>query len=262
MKIDFRLAVAALPLCILSLAAHACTHIPSRIDPVALPAGNLPNAPDVSLPRPAQTPLPTQRYTPRLSIPRLSGEPRLSDFLITPVRATPAAEMLRVDNFIQRYPSDGQPTTEPTVAYLGYTHAYLYAAFVCSDAQPGLIRAHMLARDNLGDDDFVELVIDTFHDQRRAFVFKSNARGIQADALYSEQNGSDYSFDTVWDTWGRRTPQGYVVLMRIPFASLYFAKAPEGAMRTWGILLERGISHANEYVLKVGIERVDGVQLA
>ena len=236
-------ALAALPTC-----AHACTPMLRRADAVALPAGNLPNAPDVSLPRPVQTPLPTLRYTPRLRIPRLTGEPKLSDFLVAPLRATPAQEMLRVDNFIQRYPNDGQPTTEPTVAYLGYTHEYFYAAFVCSDAQPGLIRAHMLARDNLGDDDFVELILDTFHDQRRAFVFKSNARGIQADALYSEQNGSDYSFDTVWDTWGRRTQHGYVVLMRIPFASLYFAKAAEGENRTWGILLQRGISHANEYV--------------
>ena len=64
--------------------------------------------------------------------------------------------------------------------------------------------------------------------------------------MYSEQSGADYSFDTVWDTWGKRTPFGYVVLMRIPFASLYFAKAGPGEMRTWGIILQRNISHANE----------------
>jgi hypothetical protein len=52
--------------------------------------------------------------------------------------------------------------------------------------------------------------------------------------------------DTVWDTWGKRTPFGYVVLMRIPFASLYFKKAAPGQMRTWGIILQRNISHANE----------------
>ena len=83
----------------------------------------------------------------------------------------------------------------------------------------------MLARDSLGDDDFVEVMLDTFDDQRRAFMFDSNALGIQGDGLYSEQNAADYSFATVWDTWGKRTPFGYVVLMRIPFASLYFKKA-------------------------------------
>jgi len=59
----------------------------------------------------------------------------------------------------------------------------------------------MLARDSLGDDDFVEVMLDTFDDQRRAFMFDSNALGIQGDGLYSEQNAADYSFDTVWDTW-------------------------------------------------------------
>ena len=127
-------------------------------------------------------------------------------------------------NFVQRYPDDGQAATQPTTAYLGYTHEDLFVAFVCGDANPQLIRAHMLARDSLADDDNVEIYLDTFHDQRRAFVFQANPLGIQADALFSEQNGIDSSFDTVWDTWGQRTDSGYAVLMRIPFASLYFAK--------------------------------------
>lgn len=183
---------------------------------------------------------------PHVAIPRLDSEPKIGDFLSVPVRSPAAREMLRIANFTERYPVDGKRVTEPTVAYLGYTHRYFYAAFVCTDRTPALIRAHMLARDNLGDDDFVEVMLDTFHDQRRAFLFRSNALGIQADALYSEETGADYSFDTVWDTWGRRTPSGYVVLMRIPFASLYFAKAAPGEVRTWGIILERNISHENE----------------
>lgn len=186
------------------------------------------------------------RQPPHVLIPQLDNEPKLSDFLATPIRSRTARQMLRISNFIQRYPDDGKPATEPTVAYLGYTHRYLYVAFVCTDHTPHLIRSHMLARDSLGDDDAVEVMLDTFHDQRRAFIFKTNALGIQADALYSEQNGSDYSFDTVWDTWGKRTPQGFTVLIRIPFASLYFAKAGPNQRRTWGIILERFVSHANE----------------
>src|ERR1700722_200682 len=181
-----------------------------------------------------------------VAIPRLDSDPLLSDFLTTPVRSPAAKQMLRITNFIQRYPKDGRPVTEPTVAYLGYTREYFYAAFVCTDKTPGLVGSLVLARDSLGDDDSVEIMIDTFDDQRRAFVFDSNALGIQADGLYSEQNSSDYSFDTVWDSWGRRTRSGYVVLMRIPFASLYFKQADPGQMRTWGIILQRNISHANE----------------
>ncbi|MGA8111980.1 MAG: carbohydrate binding family 9 domain-containing protein, partial [Acidobacteriaceae bacterium] len=177
-------------------------------------------------------------------IPRLAMEPKLSDFL-TP-ETEEAGRMLRVDSFVERYPEDGSRPSENTVAYLGYTHDAFFAAFVCTDTTPALIRSHMLARDAPGDDDDVFLMLDTFHDQRRAFFFQSNPLGIESDALYSEQTGYDFSFDTVWDTWGKRTPRGYVVLFRIPFASLYFAKADPGEMRTWGMILGRNISHTNE----------------
>lgn len=179
-------------------------------------------------------------------IPRLDAAPRLSDFLGDQALSPAGKKMLRIGKFIERYPNDGDLPPDGTIAYMGYTHEYFFAAFVCKDRRPNLIRAHMLARDNLDDDDNVQIMLDTFDDRRRAFVFESNPLGIQADALYSEQSGYDYSFDTVWDSWGRRTPWGYVVLMRIPFASLYFAKAGPGEMRAWGIILGRNISHASE----------------
>ena len=185
-------------------------------------------------------------HTARIAIPRLDADPKLADFLAPTLTAHAAQQMLRITDFVERYPKDGSPVSEPTVAYLGYSKEYFFVAFVCKDRTPNLVRAHMLARDSLGDDDFVEVMLDTFDDQRRAFTFDSNALGIQADGLYSEQSGADYSFDTVWDTWGKRTPTGYVVLMRIPFASLYFAKADPGQPRTWGIILQRNIAHANE----------------
>jgi Domain of unknown function (DUF5916) len=218
--------------------AHASSLPHTNVDDLpSAPTPSLVNIPDL---HPAVT------HSSHVTIPRLDADPHVNDFLVSPLRAPSAKQMLRVDDFIQRYPADGKPVSESTVAYLGYTKEYLYVAFVCKDRTPGLVRAHMLARDSLGDDDFVEVMLDTFDDQRRAFAFDANALGIQADGLYSEQSGSDYSFDTVWDTWGKRTPTGYVVLMRIPFASLYFAKADPGQMRTWGIILQRNISHANE----------------
>lgn len=181
----------------------------------------------------------------QIVIPRLDAAPALKD-LLGNSPAGPARDMLRISNFVQRFPDDGQAASQLTTAYVGYTHEALFVAFVCADADPQLIRAHMLARDSLADDDNVGVFLDTFHDQRRAFVFQSNALGVQADSLYSEQTGFDSSFDTVWDTWGQRTDSGYAVLMRIPFASLYFAKADPGEMRTWGIILQRNISHQSE----------------
>jgi hypothetical protein len=234
-------------LCLLagSLLPAAATDLPHAPKPVSLPSAPAPASTDIPTSLPAHAAV---VHNSHIDIPRLETEPRLSDFLGNPERSRMPQQMLRITGFIERYPRDGRPATESTVAYLGYTREYFFVAFVCKDKAPGLIRAHMLARDSLGDDDYVELTLDTFDDQRRAFVFDSNALGIQSDGLYSEQNGSDSSFDTVWDSWGKRTPSGYVVLMRIPFASLYFKKADAGQTRTWGLILERNISHANEQV--------------
>ncbi len=199
--------------------------------------GNVPASSTVNAPRSDMA---------HVLIPHLNADPKLSDFLSQPLGSATARRMLRITKFTDRYPEDGQPVTEPTTAYMGYTHEYLYIAFVCRDDHPGLLRAHMLQRDSLSDDDYVEVMLDTFHDERRAFLFKTNALGVEADALYTEQTGADYSFDTVWDTWGRRTPNGYAVMMRIPFASLRFEDVPQGDLRTWGILLQRGITRKNE----------------
>ncbi len=183
---------------------------------------------------------------PHVMVPALTSGPKLADFLPGAVASPIELQMLRITNFVERYPDDGSPTTEPTTAYLGYTHEYLFVAFVCKDDDTAAVRAHLLQRDSLSDDDFVQVFLDTFHDSRRAFIFKANPLGIQADALYTEQTGSDYSFDTVWDTWGRRTANGFVVLMRIPFSSLRFDNVSAGTPRTWGIILRRSITRKNE----------------
>ena len=189
---------------------------------------------------------PHRQELPHILVPVLPGDPKLADFLTPSPSSRAARAMLRIRNFVQRYPADGPPPTEPTTAYVGYTHENLFVAFVCKDDTPSAIRGHMLQRDNLSDDDYVQVMIDTFADQRRSFLFRINPLGIQADALYTELTGTDFSFDTVWDSWGRKTPDGWVVLMRIPFASLYFDKAANGAQRTWGLLFSRFVSRKNE----------------
>ncbi len=52
----------------------------------------------------------------------------------------------------------------------------------------------------VGGDDLVEIQLDTFHDERRAFSFLCNPLGIQMDALWTEgqRNNFDRAWDTVW----------------------------------------------------------------
>ncbi len=211
-----------------------------------LPQGALPDTPIPRQVRPMATAGHHPKHRPGVLIaPVLTQLPKITDFVSG--RPTGAAlQMQPISGFIQRSPQDGAAVTEPTTAYIGYTHRDLYVAFICRDRSPDEIRAHMVPRDSLGNDDKVEVTLDTFHDQRHGLLFQVNPLGIQGDADYSEQTGKDFSFDTVWDSWGKLEPFGYVVLMRIPFPSLRFQNRGPVAPQTWGIVLRRWIAHDSE----------------
>ena len=159
-----------------------------------------------------------------------------------------ALQMAKVNGFTQRAPHDGERVSEPTDAYLGYDQKNLYVVFVCFD-DPRKVRARMSVREDIYDDDQVEVMLDTFHDRRRAYAFQTTPLGVQWDAIWSEAsraevNGNfDTSFDTVWSSRGKVTEQGFVVWMAIPFKSLRF---PSIQQQVWGIILYRGIHRKNE----------------
>jgi Domain of unknown function (DUF5916)/Carbohydrate family 9 binding domain-like len=183
---------------------------------------------------------------PSLTIPRLARPPLLEDFLGMEPRGVIALEMAKVTGFKQWTPRDGESISQPTEAYLGYDQKNLYAVFVCFD-DPAKIRARMSNREDVYDDDDVEIMLDTFHDRRRAYAFQTTPLGVQWDAIWTEaprgeQSGYghfDTSFDTVWDSRGKVTEQGFVVLISIPFKSLRF---PPRKTQEWGIILYRGIT--------------------
>jgi len=186
-----------------------------------------------------------------LEIPRLAHAPALEDFLSMQPAGDTASRMAKVTGFLQRNPHDGQPASQRTEAYLGYDAKNLYVVFVCFD-DPSKVRGRMSRREDIFSDDNVEIMLDTFRDQRRAYAFQTNPLGVQWDAIWTEQphedsNGNltnfDSSFDTVWDSKGELTTEGYVVWMAIPFKSLRFSPASQ---QTWGIILYRGILRENE----------------
>src|SRR6266481_179015 len=135
-----------------------------------------------------------------LAIPRLAAAPKFSDFEGMAPATELARQMLAVEKFIQREPKDGGTCSQRTQAYLGYTDKNLYIVFLAFDSEPRLMRARMLRRELIDDDDQVGFFLDTFLDHRHAYAFFANPYGIQQDAIYTENSGYDSSFDTVWRT--------------------------------------------------------------
>jgi hypothetical protein len=176
---------------------------------------------------------------PTLRIPRVTQPPRLEDFLNGTRREAEA----RVTGFRQFEPGDGVPGSQETTAFLSSDDRNLYVVFVCTDEAPK-VRAHLAKREDVNNDDTVELNLDTFHDHVHAYRFISNPVGIQLDGIFTEGPGIDDTFDTLWYSEGRLTENGYLVWMAIPFKSLRFRRQP---LQNWGIALGRSIVRKNEF---------------
>ena len=172
-------------------------------------------------------------------IPRVTTPPLLEDYIDGVPRAGEAA----ITTFVQREPGDGVPASQRTEVYLSYDDLNLYVIFVARETDPGLVRASLTRREGFGNDDFVGIMLDTFRDRRRAYLFTVNPLGVQLDGVTTDGGDDDYSFDTLWESEGRLTGFGYVVRMAIPFKSLRFADASQ---QEWGIALTRAIRRNNE----------------
>ena len=176
-------------------------------------------------------------------VPLLSRALRLSDFEGMKPSPDLGEHLLKLTGFVQRQPHDGQPASEDTVAYLGYTSTDLYVAFVCFDHDPEAVRTHLARREDIFNDDSVMVLLDPFQDHRRGVIFRVNPDGVQADAAFTEGSGTDYSYDQVWDSYARRTSKGWIALMVIPFKSIRFRPGAPG----WGVVLGRKIPRNSEW---------------
>lgn len=186
-------------------------------------------------------------------IPKVTEKISIDDFAGMKPRANLADKLALVENFIQSTPKDGAPSSQKTVVYLAYNDNYLYVIFLCFDNEPKKIVSALTRRESFGgDEDWIEIYIDTYNDQRRAYCFSTNALGVQWDSRYSEAistSGDDFaghqpSFDALWYSDGRITDQGYIVWMEIPFKSMRF---PSSSIQDWKISFGRSIPRSNEY---------------
>jgi hypothetical protein len=179
--------------------------------------------------------------SPTAEIPRLESEVQIDGRLDEPAwsRAT------RLTGFWQYQPVDGRPAEEQTEVLVWYAPAAIHFGIIAHDRNPAAIRATVADRDNIDNDDYVVLNLDTFHDRRRAFFFAVNPLGVQADGVRSEGAGQvsslipgsvDKNPDFTWDSKGRITERGYEIEIRVPFRSLRY---PGSRPQTWGFNVTR-----------------------
>ena len=141
-----------------------------------------------------------------------------------------------------RAPGDNVAASKPTEAYVLYDEKNLYIGFKCWD-EKDKIRATVAKRDSVFGEDNVRVWLDTYNDQRRAYVLGFNPLGIQQDGIFTEGQGADYSVDIVMESKGVIEDWGWSVEVKIPFKSLRYTA---GKGKLWGFNAARNIDRLND----------------
>src|SRR6266404_5154642 len=147
-------------------------------------------------------------------------------------------------DFLQVSPGDNIAPSKPTEMMMGYDTRILYLAFHCYD-EPDKVRATVAKRDEVFGEDNVRVFLDTFNDQRRAYVLGFNPLGVQQDGIMTEGSGTDFSVDIVMESKGMITPDGWTLEVAIPFKSLRYEA---GKGKQWGIHVWRNIDRFNDEI--------------
>ncbi len=148
-----------------------------------------------------------------------------------------------IANLVQVEPRSGDPPTESTQLWLTYTRDALYIAIRCQDRQAGQIVATEMRRDaQLGENDHVAIVLDTYHDHRNAYFFATNAAGALVDGRVTENQEPALEWDGIWVVRTLIDDQGWTAEFEIPFKTVGF----KPGVRDWGFNVSRYLARVRE----------------
>ena len=126
-------------------------------------------------------------------------------------------------------PADGEPPASQLQAWVFYDAGALYVAARIT-LPPERQRGRLVAREQLNNDDLLEVMIDPFLDRRTGYAFTVNPYGVQEDWTIDDDDWSN-AWDGVWESAARRDDTGFSVEVRIPFRTLRFVPAQA---QDWG----------------------------
>ena len=149
-----------------------------------------------------------------------------------------------IKDFIIAYPDFGKPPTKNTEVKIAYNNEAIFVLATMYDDVKN-VRKQLTQRDGneRQDCDIFTFGLDTYLDKQNGFVFQVTAAGVQGDARQSTANGTDKSWDAVWESAVNIQSDRWIVEMKIPFSAIRFTKKD---VQTWGLQLTRFIRSANE----------------
>ncbi len=150
----------------------------------------------------------------------------------------------KITDFIISTPDFGKQPTKNTEVKIVYNNEAIFVLATMFDDVKN-IRRQLTQRDgnDRQDCDIFTFGLDPYLDKQNGFIFQVTAAGVQGDARQSNANGTDRSWDAVWESAVNIQSDRWVVEMKIPFSAIRFAKKD---LQNWGLQLTRVIRNTNE----------------
>ena len=113
-----------------------------------------------------------------------------------------------------------------------------YAIYVSARMydKPDSVVHELVSRDQIGNADFLGIVLDTFLDGVNGYGFYVTAAGVQFDAKYSNSENEDSNWNAVWESAVILDDLGWTAELKIPYSALRFSSKD---IQNWGLNITR-----------------------
>ncbi|MCK5795439.1 MAG: carbohydrate binding family 9 domain-containing protein, partial [Anaerolineales bacterium] len=147
-------------------------------------------------------------------------------------------------DFVQKIPDTGEPATEQTEIRILYNQSTLYigAHLWDSEGAEGIVVTDITKDYMTRNIDGLQVMLDTYDDDRNAFIFGSNPAEGRWD-MQIGNNSSNSNWDGIWYNRTTIDEKGWHLEMAIPFKTLRFTSEK---IQKWGINFERRVRRKNE----------------
>ncbi|SFH09449.1 DUF5916 domain-containing protein [Pedobacter insulae] len=169
----------------------------------------------------------------KLVAQRTSESPKIDGNLDDAVWAKAAV----ATDFIELKPVPGRVETKEgaTEIKILYDDHAIYLSARMYDNPDSVVR-ELVARDQIGNADFIGIVFDTFLDGVNGNGFFVTAAGVQFDAKYSLIGDEDPNWNAVWESSVKIDGKGWTAEMKIPYSALRFSSKE---IQNWGMNVTR-----------------------
>ncbi|GGH13095.1 DUF5916 domain-containing protein [Pedobacter zeae] len=146
-------------------------------------------------------------------------------------------------DFIQIRPNPGKVETKDrrTEMKVLYDDVAIYVYARMYD-HPDSVLHELVSRDDIGNADFISIIVDPFYDKMNGNGFFVTAAGVQFDAKYSQVGDEDPNWNAVWESAVKLDDQGWTCEMKIPYSALRFSGKD---VQNWGLNFSRRIQRSN-----------------